>query len=126
MKPLLYLAAIVVVFACGAPKKSGTSAGNACRDTTAPVVFVNTHNYKMKVDLLKVSVSVQGKTITESWNSTGTHLVQGNDSLTLQLKTSGRYKAVIYGPTSTNFNGMGEIDTRDIPVKGCTRFRSEL
>lgn len=118
---------LLFLLGCGSRKNTTTAVVKSdCKDTTATVTFVNKKNVEQRVVLSKATSAMENGVMVNTYKSFASIPVPKGDSISRTIPYLGKYMYTIYGPVSTNVNGMGVVNEQKFTLLPCGKLRVEL
>lgn len=115
------------ILGCGSRKNASTHVVHTdCKDTTATITFVNKKNVEQRVVLSKASSAMEKGVLVNTYKSFATIPIPKGDSISRVIPSIGKYMYTVYGPVSTNVNGMGVVNEQKFTLIPCGKLRVEL
>jgi hypothetical protein len=135
---LIYLSLVPLLWLVGCAEKRAMvalpppveetprAAESGCADTMATVVFVNTKTVELRLGIAQKTSVREGNTIINNWKNIKTIPIKVGDSSMQILRSGKQFMYTVYGPVSTNVNGLGVVAEEKITLQGCEWRRIEL
>lgn len=118
----IVLFALIFFFSCG--KKQFTTvteapANSNCNDTFGTLLFTNTQNVELRIAISSKTSVKEGNTIINTWKNGETLTLKPGDVATRIFRSDIEQMYTVYGPVSTNVNGLGIIAEEKFKLKAC-------
>jgi len=123
---LCFALAASSLFSCGQKSSSAVVKGTDknCKDTMTTFVFVNKASMEVKLHMFILNTHREGNTIINTWSKFKNYTVIAGDSFNQQLNVNRKYMYDLYGPVSTNVNGVGIVFTEKLLLLPCKIYTS--
>lgn len=118
----LVLSVALFFYSCG--KKQYTTATEApvnsnCTDTFGTLIFTNTQNVELRITISSKTSVREGNTIINTWKNGETIILKPGDAATRIYRSEVEQMYSVYGPVSTNVNGLGIIAEEKFKLIAC-------